>query len=334
LVGKLRTILRAVGIRAVGNGGTMHPLNVFSAAGLRLVAFATLAVVICGAGLSPAAAQSTIRVLVNDEPITSYDIQNRGKMLQLFTRGREGEKEAVEQLIDERLMMQEAARRNVAITDEQVEQEFSERANQSKLTAAQFSQALRQSGVDPKTFTSFLRANMAWGEIVRARFRATVEVSEQDVTAALTGENAADESTVYEYILQQILFIVPAGSGTEAERRSQANAFRSNFQGCEASLQQAAGKSGVVVKPNVRREESQLAPQLSEALAKLGVGGISEPEAVEEGIQLVAICEKKEIAGRTKATEEARSEIRSERGQLLARRYLRDLRSDSVIEYR
>ena len=53
-----------------------------------------------------------------------------------------------------------------------------------------------------------------------------------------------------------------------------------------------------------------------------------------EGFQILGVCAKNEIAGRTQAAEEVREELGSERGQLLARRYLRDLRSDAVIEYR
>jgi peptidyl-prolyl cis-trans isomerase SurA len=92
--------------------------------------------------------------------------------------------------------------------------------------------------------------------------------------------------------------------------------------------------AGVVVKPPVRRDETKLPDDLKKALASAGVGGITEPQAVEEGFQMLAVCSKKEIPGRTQATEEVRSEITSERGQLLARRYLRDLRSEAVIEYR
>jgi peptidyl-prolyl cis-trans isomerase SurA len=73
---------------------------------------------------------------------------------------------------------------------------------------------------------------------------------------------------------------------------------------------------------------------LKEALAALDVGGTTEPERVVEGFQIVAICAKTEIAGQTEATLEVREELTQERGQLLARRYLRDLRSDAVIEYR
>jgi len=300
------------------------------------IAFMALGIVICP---SPVLAQSAIRILVNDEPITSYDIQQRTKMLRVFTGGQQGEKQAIDQLIEEHLMLQEAKRRNVDVTDEEVEAELANRARSAKLNATQFTQALRQAGVDPQTFKEFLRANIAWREVVRARFRATVDVTEQDVTAALSErEPAAGEevTTAFEYMLQQIVFIVPAGSGAgvEAQRKNEASAFRSAFVGCDQSLEQAAATPGIVVKPQVRREEGQMAPALRESLTNLDVGATTEPERVPEGFQIVAVCAKNAISGQTEAAVEVREEIQSERGALLARRYLRDLRSDAAIEYR
>lgn len=285
----------------------------------------------------PALAQSSIRILVNDEPITSYDIQQRTAMLRTFTQGREGEAAAIEQLIDEVLMMQEAERRSVTVSDAEVESEFAGRARAADLTTAQFAQAVRQAGFDPETFKDFLRARLAWQRIVQARFRATVDISDQEVTAALTGrETDGPDAVATEYLLQQIIFVIPAGAGAaaEAQRRQEANAFRDAFTGCENSLAQAGGAVGIVVKPPMRREEGQLSAGLKEMLAALEVGGITEPDRVEEGIQLVAVCARNEIAGQTEAAVEVREELAAERGELLARRYLRDLRSDAVIEYR
>ena len=98
-----------------------------------------------------------------------------------------------------------------------------------------------------------MRANMAWQQIVRARFRATVEVTDQDVAAALTkrDRDRRKSQTVSEYMLQPIIFVVPAGAGAgvEAQQRNEASAFRGGFQGCDSSLQQAGGTPGIVVKP-------------------------------------------------------------------------------------
>ena len=73
---------------------------------------------------------------------------------------------------------------------------------------------------------------------------------------------------------------------------------------------------------------------LKEALAKLEVGGIIGARKGRGRHPDRRVCAKNAIAGQTEATVEAREEISTERGQLLARRYLRDLRSDAVIEYR
>lgn len=317
-------------------------MNVLNLAYIRAALFALAALGLVAGSMAPAAAQSTIRILVNDEPITSYDIQQRSRMLQVFTGGKQGEQEAIEQLIEERLMLQEAKRLNIEVTAAEVDAEMEIRARATKLSITQFAQALRQAGIDRETFEEFLLANMAWGKVVRARFRATVDVTEQDVTAALadrepTGEEATgEEATAFEYRLQPILFIVPGGAtaNVEAQRRSEANAFRESFQGCDQSLQQAAGMPGVVVKPQMRREEGQMSPAQREAFAKLEVGSTTEPERIAEGFQIIGICAKNAIVGQTEAAVEVRQEISSERGQLLARRYLRDLRSDAVIEYR
>jgi peptidyl-prolyl cis-trans isomerase SurA len=281
-------------------------------------------------GAGGALAQSEIRAIVNGEPITTYDIQNRAKLMRAMGASA-NERAVLELLIDEHLMLQEAERRNAGVGDEEVQAEFARRAANANLSPAQFEQAMRGAGIDPATFRRFLRANMGWNEIVRSRVRGSLNVTDEEVAEAL-GERTAEgaDAATHEYMLQQILFV----GGAEAAMRSKANAFRAAFQGCDHSLQQAAGAVGVVVKNPVRREEGQLSATLREQLKGLDVGGITQPEATAEGVQLVAVCAKTEIRGQTQAAEEVRDELVNEEGELLARRYLRDLRADAVIEYR
>ena len=83
------------------------------------------------AAVMPAFGQSAIRVLVNDDAITTHDIKTRAQMLRVFSRGAQGEKEAVEQLIDEKLMLQEAERLRMVVSDAEVDQEFADRAKKA-----------------------------------------------------------------------------------------------------------------------------------------------------------------------------------------------------------
>lgn len=286
---------------------------------------------------SPAQAQSAIKVLVNDQPITTYDIRNRARFLQLTTRGQAGEKQATDELIDERLKLQEANRRNVSISEAAIEEAFAGMATRAQLSPSQLEQALQQEGVNPDTLKSRIRAELAWAEVVRARFRATVRITDQDVAQALAGRADAEQgSAVQQYDVQPIIFVVPdsASQALLAQRKREADAFRSRFASCDRTLEQAKGLRDVVVKPTVRRDETQIDDATADTLAKTPVGGTTPVEQVEEGFQVLGLCAKRALEGQTKGGQEVRSELLNERGQLMARRYIRDLRSDAIIEYR
>jgi peptidyl-prolyl cis-trans isomerase SurA len=313
-------------IRLIRNSGMFGP-----------ACFIVAALWICLALPDAAQAQSAIKVLVNDQPITTYDVQNRARFLQLTTRGRAGEKQAIEELIDERLKLQEARRRNVTIPDSAIEEAFAGMASRAQITPSQLQQALIQEGVNPDTLKSRIRAELAWAEVVRARFRATVRITEQDVANALAGrQDAQQASALQEYDVQPIIFVVPekASEALVAQRKREADAFRSRFASCDRTLEQAKGLRDVVVRPTVRREESQIDDATRKILAKTAVGSTTPVEKIEEGFQVLAVCAKRALEGRTTESEEVRSELLNERGQLMARRYMRDLRSDAVIEYR
>lgn len=287
---------------------------------------------------SPAAAASAIKVLVNGQPITTYDIRNRAGLLRLTSRGRAGRKQAIEELIDERLKMQEAARQRISISDEQVNRAFGQIASRAKLTPARLSQALRQSGVNPQTLKDRLRSEIAWSQIVRARFQATVKITERDVAEALAGKETADggETSIAQFDLQPIVFVIPASAskGYISQRRREAEAFRSRFAGCDQALDQAKKLKGVVVKPKVRRTAEDLRGATAESIAETAVGKATRPEKVPQGYQLLGVCAKRDLAGHTMAAEEVRDELTNQRGSQMARGFLRDLRSEAIIEHR
>jgi peptidyl-prolyl cis-trans isomerase SurA len=286
----------------------------------------------------PAMAQSAIKVVVNEQPITTYDIRNRTRLLRLTSRGRAGRTQAIEELIDERLKMQEAARRRISVSDQEIDSAFGQIASRAKLTPARLSQALRQSGVNPQTLKDRLRSEIAWSQIVRARFQATVKVTERDVAEALAGKETADgaETGISQFDLQPIIFVVPAKAkkGYIDQRRREAQAFRSRYEGCDQALDQAKKLKGVVVKPKVRRTAEDLRSATAESVAETDVGKATRPEKVAQGFQLLGVCAKRDLVGQSTAAEKVRDELSNERGSQMARRFLRDLRSNAIIDYR
>src|SRR5882724_12006762 len=89
----------------------------------RLVAIALAALVATAAAVPRASADSSIRILVNDEAITSFDIAQRMKLMTM-AREKGGIKEATEQLINELIEVADAKKHSIVISDSRVDQAF------------------------------------------------------------------------------------------------------------------------------------------------------------------------------------------------------------------
>lgn len=315
-----------------------HPNSRCSPRNTAVLVIAALLVTGVFSASPPAIAQSAIKILVNEQPITTYDIRNRTKFLRLTTRGRAKREQAVEDLINERLKMQEAARRRINVSDAQVDRAFGQIASRAKLTPTRLSQALRQSGVNPQTLKDRLRSEIAWSQIVRARFQATVKITERDVAEALAGKDAPAETEtgIAQFDLQPILFVIPAKAtkGHINQRRREAEAFRSRFAGCDQALEQAKRLKGIVVKPKIRRTAEDLRGPAAESIAETAVGKATRPEKVAQGYQILGVCAKRDLAGQSVAAEEVRDKLSNDRGTRMAERFLHDLRAEAIIEYR
>ncbi len=296
-------------------------------------AFAALTCVFVSLSV-PVQAQSKIVALVNDEPITSYELDQRTKLLKLTTRTGSRSK-ALEELIEEKLKLKEAQRRGINPSPQEVDSAFASIAGRTKMSPAQLGQALGKNGVSPEALKARLRAELAWARTVRARFRGTVNVEEADVLASARSRGDM-ERMVKEFTLKQVIFIVPkdASDSEAAAVKKKAQRFQPTIAGCEAVLAQTQGMRDVVVKTVGRRDESQLSGPLLEKLASLQVGMATEPAPIDEGFEMLVICNIREIASDTAALDEVRTEMMDKEGQLLARRYIRDLRQDAVIEIR
>ncbi|MTI17608.1 peptidylprolyl isomerase [Rhodobacteraceae bacterium RKSG542] len=287
----------------------------------------------------PTQAATRIEIVINDKPITSYDLSQRVKLIQLTTpyKGSAAKKRAKEELIDEALKLQEAKRIGVRINDKQVDDAFATIAKRVKLSPSQFKQALGQNGVNSKTLKDRLRAEIAWSDVVMQRFRATVRINESDVIAAMQGSGKADsDNSAVEYDLQRVIFVIPenASSSFKRKRQNEVDKLRSRFTSCKDGLRIASGLKEVVVKPIGKRLETDLPPQLREQLSKISVGRLLPPEKEKNSISMLAVCGKRTIQSDAAAREEIEGELRNKQGQQLSRRYLHDLRANAVIEER
>ena len=280
---------------------------------------------------APAAAQS-IAVVVNGQPVLSSEVAARSALAKLG--GGKPAKSAVDELIDEKLKLAEVKRYNMIASDAQVEQAYASIAQRTKLSTEQFTKAIGQRGVTAQTLKDRLKAEISWAQFIRRKYAA--QYANRDVSAALSSRGAAASNKSTQFTLRQIVFVVPKGaSDAQAnQRRSEAVSAKGRFPGCDGAVQFASQLRDVAVKEPVIRSSGQLGKELSETLTKTKIGGLTDPSRGDQGWEMIAVCERKDIADDSSLRAEVMEEVGAKEAQAQAERYLEQLRARAVIERR
>jgi peptidyl-prolyl cis-trans isomerase SurA len=136
--------------------------------------------------------------------------------------------------------------------------------------------------------------------------------------------------------LKQVSITFPAGTSrdqAEARVASFAAAAR-NVGGCGGADRIANEFNGELVQSDQIRLR-ELPPALQEIMLPMQVGQATRPfGSIEEGVRILVICGRDEVDAAPPSFDQIANQMTEERVNLRARRYLRDLRRDAVIEFR
>src|SRR6202171_3795552 len=117
-------------------------------------------------GRAPLQAQ-TVAVLVNGDPITNYDIEQRTKLNFLTTHKQMSRDEVINELIDEKVKIKEAKKFGVDPTSTDIEQSYGQMSSRMRITSDQLTKSLESQGIRPDTLKSRIKAEMVWTSLVR-----------------------------------------------------------------------------------------------------------------------------------------------------------------------
>jgi peptidyl-prolyl cis-trans isomerase SurA len=285
--------------------------------------------------LASAAHAQQIIVIVNGDPVTALDIDQRSKLNQLSTHKVPARQEVLEELINDRLKIKEGRKFGFEISESEVDSAFNTMASRMRLTPDQLTQMLTKQGIAVSTLKQRIKADLTWPQLVRGRYSASLQIGEKDIVTVQ--DPKPEDSVGYDYTLRPILFIFPPGSGEamiEARRR-EAEALRHRFQGCDAGISFARGLKDVAVRDQVLRSSADLPPELRKVLDDTEVGKLTPPETTKLGIEMFAICAKKESAAdNTPGKRRAREALMQERYERLSKQYLSEVRRGAMLEYK
>lgn len=280
-------------------------------------------------------AASRVVAIVNTTPITSGDVGRRVNLLRLQRTGGNLQEKARQQLIDEVLMREEILRLGASVSTEDVEGAFQRFAASNKLTPQKLTQILDQAGVTANHFKAYIAVQMSWPRVVSARYGGGGNKAVQDLVTRMN--ERGEKPKTNEYILQQVIFVVPEKkrSSLLGKRKREAEASRKNYPGCDQGKTFAATMHDVAIRDLGRIMEPQLPERWEKQVIKTPVGGTTGAQVTEKGVEYLAVCSKREVSDDTAAEVVFQAEdlknADSKSDDPNSERYLKDLRAKAQI---
>lgn len=298
--------------------------------------FAFAAVVLAS---SRAFADQMIVALVNDEPISAYDVSQRMRFLAMTSGQKPSKalrKKVVEELIEERLKFQEAKKLGVSISEEQITQTLEGIAKRNKMPMSRLVAGLKQAGVNVRTFRDRIKAALIWRQVVQRKFRHQVSVSAAQVDEALTTEGGGEGQDTTEFQLQRVRLELGEEPDQEriASRLIEAESLRSRFRTCDKLEDVIKGVRRASIKQIGKKRAEQLAQPSRALLMKAKAGEMTPPNLTPTGVELYAVCSRKKVTTNIKKRQQVEQKMQAEEYSRLATRYFQDLRRDAYIEHR
>jgi len=300
-----------------------------------LIAGCAVALAVLAGGVSPLQAQS-VAVMVNGEPITNYDVEQRTKLNFLTTRKQMARQEVIDELINEKVKIKEAKRFGVDPSASDIDQAFAGMGSRMRLSVDQLAKTLESQGVRPETLKARLKADMVWTSLVRGRYKESLQVGEKDVAAAAEEGGEASQAEAFEYKLQPIVLIVPRGSAPAAVdlRRKEAESLRERVQTCEQANSYFKSMQNAAIREAVTKTSADIPGPLRELLNKTPIGHLTPPEVTKQGVEMVALCDRKPTKVDTPKKREIREKMFAQKYEAKSKAYLNDIRKAAMIEYR
>jgi peptidyl-prolyl cis-trans isomerase SurA len=295
------------------------------------------ALILIGSG-SPLRAQS-VAVMVNGEPITNYDIEQRGKLITLSTHKPADRQAVINELIDEKVKLKEGKKFGIEPSSADVEQSYSAMSARMRISADQLTKSLESQGIRADTLKARMKVEMVWTNLVRGRYKESLQVSEKDVEEKTKSEDKGDEkpeANGFEYKMQPIVLIVPRGSDatTVDARRKEAEALRNRIQTCDEANALFKSMQNAAIRDAVTKTSADMPPSLREVLDGTPIGHLTPPEVTKQGVEMVALCSRNPTKVDTPKKKEIRDKMFADKFEAKSKAYLAECRRASMIEYR
>jgi peptidyl-prolyl cis-trans isomerase SurA len=276
--------------------------------------------------------------MVNGEPITNYDIEQRSKLNFLTTHKPADRQQVINELIDEKVKIKEGKKFGVDPAASDIDQSYAGMSSRMRITPEQLTKSLESQGIRPETLKARIKADMVWGSLIRGRYKESLQVGEKDVAAAVQVSSGDDklQADAFEYKMQPIVLIVPRGSAPSAieARQKEAEALRGRVQTCAEANALFKSMQNAAIREIVVKTSADIPPVLRDLLDKTPVGHLTPPEVTKQGVEMVALCARNPTTIDSPKKKEIRDKMYADKYEAKSKAYLQEVRKAAMIEYR
>lgn len=245
-----------------------------------------------------------IAAIVNDELITAHDLESRIRLVIFSTRlpntvdtRRRISSQVLRTLIDERLQMQEAKRRNISVSRRDLQRAKETIEKQNRLPKGGLEQVMKQNGIPLESINEQLRTGIAWSKLIGRRLRPRITIGEDEIDESL--ERIRSRQGQAEYRLSEILLTVDspdqeANIRRTAERITDQVKKGARFNAIARQFSQSA--TAAVGGDLGWQHESELDDTLRQVIGRMGKGSMTSPIKTVAGYRILLLRDVRKIA--------------------------------------
>jgi peptidyl-prolyl cis-trans isomerase SurA len=319
-----------------------------------VVLFLSLALQTNAKAAAEAEVADRIVAVVNKDVITLSEVNDEGApyfqalIKQAPTDQLQGEmrklrQEILSHLIDQLLIEQEAARLEIKISDEEVNQTIDSMLADNHVSKEEFRKDLAAKGLTEELYRSKIKGQMLQSRLINREIRSKVVVTDAKINQYYK-ENYASQPGTSGYHLQQMGFLWgdQYKRKTAAEAKQAAEAAKKELDDGKAFAEVAAARSDLPSKEDggdigvIQKDE--LASAMKEVVQKLKPGETSNIVETQNGYQILKLVSVQDGDQANNAPplpgvkKEIEAKLFKEEGEQLMKKWLTELRAKAFIK--
>jgi len=243
-----------------------------------------------------------IAAVVNNDIVTTHDLRQRTLFMVATTGVKRDEEsiaraqqQALRNLVDEHIQMQEAEKYEQTISDDEVNQSVARLIGRNGLDPNEVVQRLASVGVSIETMREQVRSEIAWQRIVNGLYGSRIRISDAQIDETLNRISANASKPNYR-VAEIYIEASPDIGGMDGA-----------MEGANAMIQQLADGAPFPLlaqqfssSPTAAQggdmgwiREGELRPEIDQVIAQMEKGNLSKPIQVPGGVYVVALLDKK-----------------------------------------